>query len=1570
MSDEFKPLSYNDWLAKNGLSATEDFAGYSKYLVNWYKVQGTPKTNLRADYIQLLKDLNFVFGNEVRDRFLTNINFSNKEDLINSIPYFVTKIKELAKTFNDKRQGVKKTKLKYNLISSNKGIETLLYEYVLRCFTTKDKIAPVPYKQLSGLLPDLKNSNNSFFIEVEELYDNSNYSDTPPTTPTKNINPKVLSNQFPYKGNLNENEILGILTASLKERAATTPLSKIFFDLLDPTNPTSSTIFESEVLEYDYLNAINTIVANERYMGNDLYGLSAVKNFNQYSSDFTSNIQLNVGNNWFYWPSGAKIYSADPIDNIYFPLEINNTNLIQNGATGSGDYRTSDIILTDKKGFIEGAWLLGPRLEFSRHRISVTINPNEKRQFLWPYVGFNLTKNTNLWRGFSLNDNSNKYFEFLSDKEKNVILNNYYTLGLPALSSQPVYLNSTNFYKSSALAAQTALDADVIIKQKHDYAKVPNYTSTTEVAYLYRFHETELPIKTGVNSLLWPIMKIDNDAQNIPLTLTSDVCDPVELKMVDVQKAFKGAVAGTNSDEADIIYKLDKRSGQPIEAAWLANSDISSLDTNKDSISVYTTKSNSACCEIYLTGANQDGLHGLVKSGQRVSFIWGDKDTYADEVFNYISHSENCPYEKSNKDYYANQDSLNPIPLFQRPEPWKQCTCKSVLYSPIGHKGNSFNDYDSMTDLLYADPQGTGEDFDLSTWRDTRCLDYKNSPQFSYFKLDKNAPDVVGFWQGQWKTSSDKKMILKTGRRYTYYRTNLKKIDNDGPLMVFDYSYKSPSGFCLNSKPVDMMLCVDLSNSQKYNLDTSRQIVQKILEAQPDNVHIGIIAFDSKQYRCSYLTKYPDYDAFLDRLLKFDESNAFIYRTNIVDALRLAERLLTTTITEDDKVSVLNWNKICRDLNATIVDAQRTPIYNQPRLNEVDKKIVLISDGAETSEIALGYAQNQEDADQFSEGKLALIPYVKALKRKTYPVIDSSDEETIGFTFQCIDVGPMSMTNETMETIASSKELYFNLEKYLVTNDTTDVSRIIKNIIYNTVNCYDVYSRWKKLIRSNTDGSWVESDEDTDMILRSGDNIVYLHRDSTNYISPITPYANFSLPSKSFNIKIPLRGWDYLNNKYVNDPVVTYKGAKPFWGKAYVNVDLENNFQKEFLYMGGHTRWIDDYLPIKQPEVSMMVLEHGDFIEYNRRSPERLRLSDAFDFVEYKTNYQWNKLEFSKQYSNLEKFYKSDKLEYIATATNKKSDMVIEGFYEFKPARYNYFARKSFVFEQDLQLIYKCRPTYSAILTAKVLEAKYPYAHLDNVNFPTTPLIPYTSNFITKKNAGGYLLPTNLGVPYFSPYGYNFELDESKIDLFEKQKREMIFLDPEKYGPINRNLSNIDNLAPTKISSIDNRWMMRPYGSGEISGVIDNTKNFQKFTAYQSEYEVLGINNYGVSRPTDNFQFYNQNRQWIGGGVTERGEVTEKMYLDRRRKFLANLGIITKWRMDIYGNNYALYKSKSDVNFIQTDNSDVNYNDIDAPQENLSTDNYPLTQTFPEEYENITYNSKAIDYLDFIVEEE
>ena len=73
MNDESKPLPYRDWLSSSGLSHTDDYDGYSKYLVKWYDSKKLPKNNIRSEYIQLLKEINFVFNNEKRDRFLGSI---------------------------------------------------------------------------------------------------------------------------------------------------------------------------------------------------------------------------------------------------------------------------------------------------------------------------------------------------------------------------------------------------------------------------------------------------------------------------------------------------------------------------------------------------------------------------------------------------------------------------------------------------------------------------------------------------------------------------------------------------------------------------------------------------------------------------------------------------------------------------------------------------------------------------------------------------------------------------------------------------------------------------------------------------------------------------------------------------------------------------------------------------------------------------------------------------------------------------------------------------------------------------------------------------------------------------------------------------------------------------------------------------------------------------------------------------------------------------------------------------------------------------------------------------------
>jgi hypothetical protein len=74
--------------------------------------------------------------------------------------------------------------------------------------------------------------------------------------------------------------------------------------------------------------------------------------------------------------------------------------------------------------------------------------------------------------------------------------------------------------------------------------------------------------------------------------------------------------------------------------------------------------------------------------------------------------------------------------------------------------------------------------------------------------------------------------------------------------------------------------------------------------------------------------------------------------------------------------------------------------------------------------------------------------------------------------------------------------------------------------------------------------------------------------------------------------------------------------------------------------------------------------------------------------------------------------------------------------------------------------------------------------------------------------------------------------------------------------------------------------------------------------------------------------------------------------------------------MDLFGNNYALFKSKTDSSYLEIDDATINVNDIDYDRQRLSSNRTPKDTTQPNDYENITYNSSSKDYLDFIVEEE
>ena len=174
MSDKQNPYSYKVWFSLQENNLTEDpQALYMVYLKDWYFANNKqlidPKQKIKEEYIQLVKDLSFLFNKDDKDRFLQSIDYNNKEELIYNIPLFAKKLKEIARVLNAKRTSIKNSKLKYNLIGSNDGIETLFYEYLLRSFTKSDNaITQLPTSNLRYEFPSLSAVKDDFFIEIDE----------------------------------------------------------------------------------------------------------------------------------------------------------------------------------------------------------------------------------------------------------------------------------------------------------------------------------------------------------------------------------------------------------------------------------------------------------------------------------------------------------------------------------------------------------------------------------------------------------------------------------------------------------------------------------------------------------------------------------------------------------------------------------------------------------------------------------------------------------------------------------------------------------------------------------------------------------------------------------------------------------------------------------------------------------------------------------------------------------------------------------------------------------------------------------------------------------------------------------------------------------------------------------------------------------------------------------------------------------------------------------------------------------------------------------------------------------
>jgi hypothetical protein len=1516
------PLSFNEWLALQTKASDKPLNfEYMTYLQSWYR-EDTQKKSLisnsqREEYVQLLKDLNFLFQSEgkVENLFLKDIDYNNQEDLILTIPIFAKKLKEIALVLNKRRESIKRAKSRYSLVGSNIGLEQLLEEYILRTFTQRDgALTEIPISSLQSFLPQLSGVQYNFFIEVEELHDPAVYLDSDSSVDVSEyLDPESLTDVFPFVENdkpFSVEDIYNLLKTRFLQRAGESELLKIFQTYIQGANAEEQNLFE------------NLVEASKKYLGEPLYGLTAIRLEEVNNPDQILSVPLLSGNNWFLWPSGFQVLNNLTYNNYFKPISINDSNFIESGATAGTTENDSDLIFSDKNGYIEGAWLCAPyRFNVTGHT-QITLKGGNITEFLYPYVGYNINSKTSLLDSFSLTEKDNKVFDALNKVQQEALSRAYYTQSFPNTSVSPLYLNQSNLIDSGAKAADFSVDADQVLIYTHNFELPGSQLESPRQAFAYKFNRTDLPITYGYNFINWPIQTYTEDSA-IPVSFTEKDCLPIRLIEVNPQFAMAGAVAGLESSQADLIYKLNNKNSisDARECAWLASQPLTALNRHVDEYYVYGRPGSpnflsAVNCAPVIDGAIQGSIAFKVDAGRKVSFVWCGPDTVADEVFKYFEHSKECPYHKNYPhDYYLNQDYLNPQPLTDR-QFWGECNCHSIHYSPVGHIGDKVSEYNFITDCLFEDVNGLEADFSFGSWKDSRNLNFRNSPQFAFYQLDKTSTErdsIIGYGKGSWRTSApridesddDRRMILKTGRRYTYSRTSLRtapaavgaaNAPTQPPYLVVNYKYEKINAEMGDvNTPVDIIIAWDISKSQSFTIDQMKDTIGTIcdllLERNYRNVQIGVVAFDAKRLIVSYLTK--DLYELKYQVYEVNQSTSYNdYQTNIVNPLKVAQYLLNTKIQGLDK-SIEDLQSLCSNLETLINEKSKLINFvNIPQPGAI-RKIILFSDGIDNTNL---------NAD------LTLKTLTNDIKSGVFKTENALNPKIVTTTYTApidiltVTIGEMSIYQESslMEEMASGLQNHFNLQKYIMSGDGT-YQTFAEYISRRLVNIQPFRPVWRKMTRS-LGTEWIDTGEVSDMILYPNDFLAYYHQSQVVY-TDIFSETQFFQPAINFSMGVKLDGWNYSTNTFALSNIGAQFGAKPFWGSLPVDP----------VPVAGGIKFLLDYVPIQQPDVSTAILKDESLIQYKRAGTSDLTWKQPALFRVLNPETKWREIKIDQEDFNLQELLKSNKKNLSIQATYNPSTLMLESFSQYKPARYQYICRKDFLYTEPLFLRNRCESNFVIFQSGAVIKPDEPFNNLLNTFHPTVATVSFPSLAVTEKEVGGYMLPENLGMSTYRGRGYHYEITSSSLSANDSLSAERVFVDSAKYGSRNRGLTLNDQLMPFELKGVDNSWIVEPHNSGEKAGMIADVLINQKFTPYQSSYEILGENIYGLNRQGEDFEFWNFEEGKVKWNKEDeptslRKEYIGDLYQNRIEKLLVDKGTLVQWKSDIFGNDFGLYK--------------------------------------------------------------
>lgn len=799
------PFTYKEWISRNPtLKPGDEYSQYTRYVRDWYDSAYTGKNTLdlvKRDYYSLLLELQSTFKDTEDFNRIARLDISNDLDLEEAIPFFAKRLKEIAIYFINKRDAIKQAKLKYNMVGGKGAMERLFYEHILKAFARRDYVLNVPEQSAYDTFPALSSIKDGFQINIEELYDDTEYFDKDPNVPVSNYydlsNPELI--QHLSEKSMDESDASWAFGTGISDVYADNPLVWTLSSVLeeygtDDIDDIPLSAFSS--FDRNLLNDYVKIEQSKKYLGEHQYVLSGGY-YKLKTNDFS--FSLEEGNNWFYWPSGE--YFLETPDSYFDPILLVDTNLIADGAIASDNYEDADKIFVEQSGSIKAAWLYSNPSTDLRKTMRAQFLPfsNSRNgkgyQFIFPFPDYGLSGEDIEYTkpGF---DNVGSLYNVLSPEIRKEVQHAYWNFDYSLSSIDPILIHDTNLIDQNAKPGEYYNDADKVIVRRtpnpdniHDNNPDSVYTEEFERAWLYKFNTTDIPITVGQNYIHWPVHPYERDDESMEYNILSSQCVSMDISLLKPESSIIGARAGYGLFDSDIIYKLDSWNGYPIECAWLSGVDLSTL-ASPDTTLMYNA-----------TGKIQPSFTLRCRPGREEKFVWQDSPRYIDETtIVHHNHQVDCPYANSpqksiHKTKGKGIDELQTNGIGN----WMDCNCKSILYSPLGHPGNEFSDYNSMADFIFVDTQFPDR-FDIKTWRGTDGLPYYSSKDFAWFKLHDNNPieEDVGWGPGEWKTGDGSRFEFKPGVLYQYVRADLKRnpaeliLDVVPRLIIKERHYNTP----------------------------------------------------------------------------------------------------------------------------------------------------------------------------------------------------------------------------------------------------------------------------------------------------------------------------------------------------------------------------------------------------------------------------------------------------------------------------------------------------------------------------------------------------------------------------------------------------------------------------------------------------------------------------------------------------------------------------------------------------------------------------------------------------------